>query len=200
MKDARDRGGEAPTSDERVPEGGPYHTCQILVPARFEWFREHMPEWEDGVFGSRHAPPHVARFDQTKYDEVKKLWADRLTKVLHSAYPGTVGRVAFVDISTPLTIENYLKSGEGASIGLDVTPSRFVDEDEIAELDMRHPRVAGLWRAGQDYLMCGQVLACASGIMCALRMRGPIGIARFVGRALLLLLGSPDLGREKKTA
>ena len=42
------------------------------------------------------------------------------------------GRVVAVDISTPLTIENYLRSGKGAAIGLDVTPARFVDEDEAA--------------------------------------------------------------------
>ena len=81
-------------------------------------------------------------------------------------------------------------------MGLDVTAARFVDPADIAELDMRHPRVRGLWRAGQDYLMCGQVLAAASGVICALRMQGPISTVRFVIRAVCLLvrsaLVSPD--------
>ncbi len=50
---------------------------------------------------------------------------------LHRHYPKTVGRVGHLDVSTPLSIENYLRSGEGASIGLDVTPQRFVDEEEV---------------------------------------------------------------------
>lgn len=48
---------------------------------------------------------------------------------------------------------SYLRSGSGGAIGLDVTPPRFVNSAEIRELDMKHPRVEGLYRAGQDYLM-----------------------------------------------
>ena len=75
-------------------------------------------------------------------------------------------------------------------MGLDVTPERFVEPAEMAELDARHPRVLGLWRAGQDYLMCGQVMAAASGIITALRMRGFADTARFAVRAAYLLLAS----------
>jgi len=80
-----------------------------------------------------------------------------------------------------------MRPGRGAAIGLDVTPERFVDGDEIAELDMKHPRVRNLWRAGQDYLMCGQVLAAAAGIICALRMLGPLATTRFIFRSIRLL-------------
>ena len=81
-------------------------------------------------------------------------------------------------------------------MGLDVTPNRFVSPLELAELDMKHPRVPGLWRAGQDYLMCGQVLSAASGIVCALRMLGPVAALRFVARSVRLLL---FCGRGKGT-
>jgi hypothetical protein len=81
----------------------------------------------------------------------------------------------------------YLPAGRGGAIGLDVTAPRYVDQAEIAELDMKHPQVRGLWRAGQDYLMCGQVLAAASGVICALRMMGPVSTIRFLVRALVLL-------------
>ena len=70
-----------------------------------------------------------------------------------------------------------------------------MDPDVLAELDPRHPRVRNLWRAGQDYLMCGQVLAAASGIITALRMRGPVDTIRFGLRAVRLLWG--DDGDEK---
>ena len=70
-----------------------------------------------------------------------------------------------------------------------------MDPDVLAELDPRHPRVRNLWRAGQDYLMCGQVLAAASGIITALRMRGPVDTIRFGLRAVRLLWS--DDGDEK---
>ena len=96
--------------------------------------------------------------------------------------------MVFTDISTPLTLETYLRANRGAGVGLDVTPGRFVSPQELAELDMKHPRVPGLWRAGQDYLMCGQVISAASGIVCALRMLGPVAALRFVARSARLLL------------
>ena len=103
-------------------------------------------------------------------------------------YPGTKGKVTFTDISTPLTLETYLRADRGAGVGLDVTPDRFVSAAEVAELDMKHPRVPGLWRCGQDYLMCGQILSAASGIVCALRIGGPLTSLRFACRAARLLL------------
>lgn len=169
---------------------GEHATCQILVPAEWDWFQQHAPAQEDASAQpkwARHAPPHLTRPEQGVYEDLKSKWRERLLQVLYHHYPGIEGRVEFCDISTPLTIENYLRTGRGGAIGLDVTPQRFVDEAEIAELDMRHPRVRGLWRAGQDYLMCGQVLAAVSGIMCALRILGPLSALRFVVRSILLL-------------
>ena len=51
---------------------------------------------------------------------------------------------------------------------------------------MRGP-VDGLWLCGQDVLMCGQVLAAASGTICALRMLGPLAWLRFAFRAVRFL-------------
>ena len=144
--------------------------------------------------GSRHAPPNLSRREHAKYDEMKAQWSERLLALLHRHFPGTVGRVEFVDLSTPLTVEHYLRAVGGAGVGLDVTPQRFINADEIAELDALHPRVPGLWRAGQDYLMCGQVMAAASGIITALRMRGWFDTLRFGVRAARLLLLSPKQG------
>ena len=47
--------------------------------------------------------------------------------------------------------------GELGAIGLDVTADRFVDAEEVSRLDARVKSVGGLWVAGQDSLMCGQV-------------------------------------------
>ena len=69
-----------------------------------------------------------------------------------------------------------------------MAPQRFVNPHELAELACEHPRVPGLWRAGQDYLMCGQVMAAASGIITALRMRGALDMLRLAVRALRLIV------------
>ena len=95
---------------------------------RYAWFKEHTPVVPAALekTGSRHAPPHVSRNGQVAYDAIKKQWSSRLVSMLHSHYPGTKGRVAFADISTPLTLETYLRADKGAGVGLDVTPGRFV--------------------------------------------------------------------------
>ncbi|KAJ8604692.1 hypothetical protein CTAYLR_006550 [Chrysophaeum taylorii] len=168
-----------------------HHTCQILALAEYDWFAKYVPI-QSTTSGARHSPPRVARVAQAEYDALKAKWAERLVALLHKAYPGTEGRVVFADISTPHTLETYLRTVRGAAVGLDVTPERFVSESELAELDMKHPRVANLWRCGQDYLMCGQVLAAASGVLCALRMRGPFDALRFVCRSDLAYPGSSN--------
>ena len=60
-----------------------------------------------------------------------------LVTALNHHFPKTVGKLEFCDISTPLTIENYLRSGNGAAIGLDVTPKRFIEPEEVEQLDMK---------------------------------------------------------------
>ena len=128
-----------------------HHSCQILVPGEWPWFENHgaVGSGSESGSGSRHAPPHVSRKGQAEYDALKERWAERLLALLYRHFPGTKGKVEFCDISTPQTLENYLGAVRGAGVGLDVTPARFVDPEEMEELDPRHPRVAGLWRAGQ---------------------------------------------------
>ena len=167
--------------------------CQILVPGEWEWFAQYAPsEVAEGDAGARHGPPSIRRQKQEAYEALKARWSARMLALLHRHYPKTQGRIEFIDISTPLTLENYLWTVKGAGVGLDVTPQRFVDPDEFRELAALHPRVPNLWRAGQDYLMCGQVLAAASGIITALRMRGSADMVRFVVRVARLMLWPPS--------
>lgn len=184
------RGGRKASNRNRTPQ---LVACQILVPGEWEWFAQYAPsEAAEGDAGARHAPPSVSRQKQEAYEALKARWSARMLALLHRHYPKTKGRVEFIDISTPLTLENYLWTVKGAAVGLDVTPQRFVDPDELKELALRHPRVPNLWRAGQDYLMCGQVLAAASGIITALQMRGVADTARFAVRVARLMLWPPS--------
>jgi all-trans-retinol 13,14-reductase len=96
------------------------------------------------------------------------------------------GKVAFVDVSTPLTIEHYLPSSIGSGISLDVTPDRFVNMAQLEILDMKS-RVPGLWLTGQDTIICGIPLAQSSGLITAARILGPFGTLRLGIRALRLL-------------
>ena len=165
----------------------PEHTmCQTLALAPWTWFERHRVPGADAP--PRHAPPSVPRAEPAEYEALKAKWAERCVRMLSAHYPRTNGRVEFVNVSTPLTIENYLPSGAGSAIGLDVTPARFVDLDEIGRLDMR-TRVSGLWLTGQDVLMCGQPLAQLSGIITAVRICGPLRTAGLAWRVLLQQLG-----------
>lgn len=185
------------------------HTCQVLVPCEWSAFAEHWPSDDCGArqacFGgaagwARHMPPHAPRRQPERYAALKQRWADRILELLCKHYPKLEGRVVFCDVSTPLSIEYYLRSGGGGAIGLDVTPARFLDEAELKLLDMRHPSAKGLWMAGQDALMCGQVNAAAAGLLCALRLLGPAHWLRFGARAVRLLLVPALLNRIRGCA
>lgn len=158
-----------PSVKDRVfaAKNGEYQTCQVLAIAKYEWFERYMGEnpW------ARNAPPHVDRVNQEEYDAYKKKWGDKLTEALLIQYPKFKGKIEFVNVSTPLTMDHYLQSTQGAAIGLDVTPQRFVDNEVMAQLDMK-TKIPGLWVTGHDSLMCGVPLAQLAGIFTAVRVLG----------------------------
>jgi phytoene dehydrogenase-like protein len=63
-----------------------------------------------------------------------------------------------IDISTPLTIEDYLNTPRGGAVGLDVTPKRFVDAELRDLLDPVSSPVKGLYMTGQDTMLGGVTL------------------------------------------
>ncbi len=64
----------------------------------------------------------------------------------------------FVNVSTPLSIENYLHSPNGGGVGLDVTPDRFTGAVCLENLDPV-TKLPGLYLTGQDIGICGVTLA-----------------------------------------
>eukprot|EP00455_Lapot_gusevi_P056682 TRINITY_DN9484_c0_g1_i1.p1 TRINITY_DN9484_c0_g1~~TRINITY_DN9484_c0_g1_i1.p1 ORF type:complete len:617 (-),score=87.31 TRINITY_DN9484_c0_g1_i1:11-1861(-) len=139
-------------------------TCQILVLAEGDSFRAwcHQPSGQRDV----------------AYQELKATWqricVDRLLKY----YPQLRECIDFVDVSTPLTIEHYLRAEQGGAVGLDQIPRRFTDMEIQEVLDMR-TRIPGLWMTGQDTLICGQPLVQLAGLITALRILGPVQGLRF---------------------
>jgi hypothetical protein len=42
-------------------------------------------------------------------------------------YPRVQGKIDYFEVSTPSTIEHYLRATDGGAVGLDQTPTRFTD-------------------------------------------------------------------------
>ena len=97
-------------------------------------------------------------------------------------YPQLEGRIGFIDVSTPLSIEHYLGANEGGAVGLDQTPQRFTDWDVVRHLDAR-TALPGLWLTGQDTVTCGQPIVQGAGLITALRMLGFAKAIRFLAKA-----------------
>ena len=133
--------------------------------APWRWFAKW---YQDGAFKSGDT-----KNVNEEYQKLKELFIRKCTEKLHLFYPQTRGKVDFIDLSTPLSLEYYLKSDKGGAIGLDVTPNRFVDEEILDLTDCDQNRfVDGLWMTGQDVLICGIPICQAAGVITAFRFVG----------------------------
>ncbi|AET73566.1 all-trans-13,14-dihydroretinol saturase [Emiliania huxleyi virus PS401] len=174
-----------PSCKDTLHDNPNINTCQILAPCEWDHVSKFRPD--EPLPPARHAPPHLTR--NQSYNRLKERWCKRMLAALKAHYPKiTDNEIVTVNISTPLSIETYIRSEKGSAIGLDVTPKRFVDEEEIRTLDMKVDSVHNMWLCGQDVLMCGQVLASLAGVLCALRVLGPLAWVRFCARAVALRL------------
>eukprot|EP00743_Colponemidia_sp_Colp-15_P003770 GILK01004067.1.p1 GENE.GILK01004067.1~~GILK01004067.1.p1 ORF type:complete len:627 (-),score=65.92 GILK01004067.1:98-1945(-) len=151
------------------------HTCQLLVMAEHEWFQK----WANQQSGKR----------GEEYEAVKEQWKQKCLKVLFAWYPKVESAIRYIDVSTPLSIEYYLREPSGGAVGLDHCPRRFVDWEVVKHLNMKTP-IPGLYITGQDTLLCGQPIVLGAGIITALRIAGWLKGLRFVAMAAKTLLQS----------
>ena len=116
----------------------------------------------------------------------KQRWQDRCLAGLYRFYPQLKGKAEFIDCSTPLSIEHYLRVPKGGAVGLG-QPGRY-DANKHPELlealDMVTP-IPGLYMTGQDTLLCGVVLAQAAGIITAFRVMGLVAQVHRAGISAL---------------
>lgn len=154
-----------------------HHTCQVLIMAEYSWFEK----WAKETQGKR----------GDEYDKLKAAWKEVSLKRLFALYPklAAPGVVDICDVSTPLSIEYYLREPAGGACGLDLTPERFTDWNIQQHLDASTP-IQGLWLSGQDILICGQPLAQLAGIITASRMLGPIQMAKIVLQSMCFHVNS----------
>ncbi|KAK3250807.1 hypothetical protein CYMTET_39829 [Cymbomonas tetramitiformis] len=57
--------------------------------------------------------------------EFKKQFEALFAERLHEYYPKTRGRIAHMELSTPLTAAHFLNAPQGGSYGLEWTPEHF---------------------------------------------------------------------------
>ncbi|MFC4588960.1 FAD-dependent oxidoreductase [Sphaerisporangium corydalis] len=120
-----------------------FHTVEVLElvdPATFDQWRDRPEE----------------------YRKLKEEWTERLLDRLEERWPGLRETVAFAELATPLTFENYQHSVRGSFYGLAATPQRL-----RSRLAGTRTPVKGLVVAGQDAWGSGVVGALAGGVMAA---------------------------------
>ena len=151
------------------------HTAQILIIADAAWFER----WSAA---SRSAAKSGGR--GADYAAFKSRFAAAARARLGLLFPRIIpSAVVFEDVSTPLSIGDWLGASGGGAVGLEHCPERFSD----AALNLLDPHVKawksavalcllageclmpllyphmqgipGLWMTGQDTLLCGQPLA-----------------------------------------
>jgi len=132
---------------------GTQHTAEIhafVDPAMFEpWFRQ-------GPDAERAGGPDDA------YRAFKESLQRTLLQVFGERYPGLADKVAFVETSTPLTMQAFTGHERGSFYGLETTPRRMLCD----ALSARTP-IRGLALAGQDVCSPGIEGAMVGGILAA---------------------------------
>lgn len=139
-----------PTFAERHPGRS---TIDVIVPTPYAWFRR----WEDTRWKKRGAD----------YDGLKTRLTERLLAVLYERVPSVKGKVAFRELSTPLSTRHFANYAHGELYGLDHTPARY-------RLPLRaRTSIDGLFLTGQDLVSCGVSAALFGGVLAATAILGP---------------------------
>ena len=128
-------------------------TVDVITAAPYEWFER----WE-GSRWKRRGP---------EYDAFKNRLAERMMEALFEQMPQLRGKVAFFEISTPLTTAHFAGYGRGELYGIDHTPQRF----RAGFLQPATP-IPGLYLTGQDIVSCGVAGAMFGGVLTATTVLG----------------------------
>ena len=125
----------------------------------WSWFQE----WEDTRVHNR----------GDEYEAFKARFQKRLLDVMYRIYPQLKGKVAYVNVGTPLDTNFYLGKVHGSSYGLKLNVAKAK-----ADVDWIRPAMKGLpenmFIAGQDLTCDGFAPAVLSGLMCAAAVEGPL--------------------------
>jgi phytoene dehydrogenase-like protein len=128
-------------------------TVDVLAGARFEWFAP----WADRPWRRR----------GTDYDALKDSLADRMLEIFFAKLPHLRGKVAYREVSTPITTAHFSGHPHGEMCGLDHTPQRF------AKNPGPRTEIPGLFLTGQDVALVGVGGAFTAGALAASAIEGP---------------------------
>jgi len=140
-------------------------SCQMLLMVEYDWFQKY-----------KGSSPSQRKAD---YDSYKNLWRQRCLKIFLKYFPLAEGKIVVDDISTPLTIENYLNAQNGGAVGIDVIPRRFINPVIRKQLDVT-TAIKGLFMTGQDMGIIGVTLAQLCGVITAFRISGFLPACKIV--------------------
>ena len=121
-------------------------TVTIIVPAAYAWFEK----WKDKPWGKR----------GDDYDELKEIFKLRLIEELYRHWPKTKGKVAWQELSTPLSTVHFAQRAQGEVYGYDHTPERFQQRCLRPASSVR-----GLFLVGQDMVTLGVTASLTSAIL-----------------------------------
>jgi len=117
------------------------------------------------IFASWEATRWKKRGDA--YDALKEKMAQRLLEVLYKQVPQVKGKVAYYELSTPLTTQHFVNYSAGEIYGLDHSPSRF-------RQDFLKPKtpIKNFYLTGQDIVTAGVGGALFSGVLTSMALTG----------------------------
>jgi all-trans-retinol 13,14-reductase len=118
---------------------------------------ERFRQWED--------EPWMKRGES--YEELKARYSEQLLATLYQHLPQTKGKVAFSELSTPLSTRHFSNHPRGEIYGVELSPKRF----RLRWLEPRTP-VRGLFLTGQDAAVHGVVGALIGGLISASAVLG----------------------------
>jgi all-trans-retinol 13,14-reductase len=140
--------------DPSFRERHPGHaTVEVLTAARWQWFAP----WAEGRWRRRGA----------EYDALKARFSERMLEIVFAKLPQLRGRIAFQEMSTPITTSHFTAHPRGEMCGLDHTPERF------ARAPGPRTPIRGLYLSGQDVALVGVGGAFTGGALAAAAIEGP---------------------------
>jgi all-trans-retinol 13,14-reductase len=101
------------------------------------------------------------------YEAVKEELAGRLTEILEREVPQVAGKIAYSELSTPLTTRHFSGYDKGEIYGLEHTPARFRERALRPKTGLK-----GFFLTGQDVCTAGVAGALFGAILCASAILG----------------------------
>ncbi|MEZ4884799.1 MAG: NAD(P)/FAD-dependent oxidoreductase [Chitinophagales bacterium] len=99
------------------------------------------------------------------YEALKEKISQRLLETLYRLEPQLKGKVAYYELSTPITTQHFINYEKGEIYGLDHSPDRFKNK-----FLRPHTPIKNLYLTGQDVVSAGVGAALFSGLITASAM------------------------------